>query len=184
MSNYIRAQCPGGTFFFTIVTYDRRSFLTTPAARQILRRAWLNVQGKWPFHVDAVCLLPDHFHCVITLPENDANYALRWRAIKGTFSRQYRKTVNLESIPQSESRHRRGNVPVWQHRYWEHMIRDDTDSQHHIDYIHYNPVKHRHVIKAIDYPWSTFHQYLSKGVYDENWGVCDDTIATMIDIGE
>ena len=99
MPNYLRAHCPGGTFFFTIVTYNRRPFLTTPVARKILKQNWKAIQKKWPFHVDAVCLLPDHFHCIITLPENDGDYALRWRAIKGLFSRQYRKAVHIEDIP-------------------------------------------------------------------------------------
>lgn len=184
MSNYRRAQCSGGTFFFTLVTFDRRRLFASPVARRLLKESWSAVLAKWPFRVDAICLLPEHLHCMMTLPENEGDYALRWRAIKGRFSRAYRKLVDIEEIPQSVSRHRRGNLPVWQRRYWEHLIHSDEDYRLHVDYIHYNPVKHGLVSCAIEYPWSSFRRYVKMGVYDPDWGMSDEATGRCQETGE
>ena len=172
MSNYVRAKLPGGLFFFTQVTFDRHKFLTSNLARRILREVWTDVQEKHPFKVEAICLLPDHMHCIWRLPPDDCDYPKRWRLIKGMFSRRYLKSGGREGI-RNQSRQGKKEVAVWQRRYWEHMIRDDIDFTRHFDYIHFNPVKHGYVSKPLDWKWSSFRRYLGLGYYPEEWG-CDD----------
>lgn len=173
MPNYTRVYCPGGTYFFTLVTWQRRRFLTSTLSRRLLKQAWREVQSKHAFRVEAICLLPEHLHCIITLPENDTDYSLRWRAIKSHFSRNYRREAYIEDIPQSRSRVKRRELPIWQRRFWEHLIRDEMDFQKHVEYIHFNPVKHGLVNRAIDYPWSSFQRYVRLGYYEADWGVAE-----------
>ena len=109
-------------------------------------------------------ILPEHLHCIWTLPEGDADYPERWRRIKAMFSRSL-----TDSISRSPSKILKGERGIWQRRYWEHTLRDETDWQRHIDYIHYNPVKHRHVECVVDWPFSTFHRYVEAGVYPRDW---------------
>jgi len=163
MPNYRRSFVAGGTFFFTVVTFERRPILTSELARRLLRNAWKKVQQEHPFSVIAVCLLPDHFHCLISLPEDDWDYPLRWRAIKGIFSREYKKAGGEIGIRNEE-------LAIWQRRYWEHQIRDEADLKIHFDYLHYNPVKHGLVNRVMDWPWSSFHRYFQKGYYGAYWG--------------
>ncbi|MCK5145840.1 transposase [bacterium] len=153
-------------------------------ARKLLRQAWQEVQTKWPFKVNALCLLEDHLHCVITLPENDCNYALRWRLIKSKFSQLYRLEGLIENIPQSLSHVKRKELPVWQRRYWEHLIRDEDDYRRHVDYINFNPVKHGYVERAIDYLFSTFRHFVRSGFYTHVWGATGNVVKDMGDIGE
>jgi putative transposase len=169
MPEYRRAFLPGGTYFFTVVTFNRKPILTHSYSRQILRNVWRYVQERHPLTVDAICLLPDHMHCIWTLPENDTNYSMRWSAIKGQFSMQYLANGGKEGL-RNTSRQRTGEAAIWQRRFWEHLIRDEDDLSHHIDYIHYNPVKHGLVRKAADWEWSSFHRYVRAGTYDREWG--------------
>ena len=123
------------------------------------------VKKKKPFHIDAWVVLPEHTHCIWTLPENDDDYSARWREIKKAFSKsipplEYRSKIRIK-------RHERA---IWQRRFWEHTIRDELDYQRHMDYIHFNPVKHRLVEAVIDWPYSTFHYWVKKGLYAPNWG--------------
>src|SRR6266404_7121867 len=110
-----------------------------PARRRIdaLREAVRMVRERSPFHIDAWVVLPDHSHCLWTLPEGDSDFPSRWRDIKTAFSK---------SLPATERRSavmvRRGERGIWQRRYWEHTIRDDRDYAAHMDYIHFNSVKH------------------------------------------
>lgn len=114
-------------------------------------------------------LLPDHIHTIWTLPDGDANFSARWNAIKRRFTQSY-----LEQIGPGETRNasrlKRREAAVWQRRFWEHTLRDEADLNRHLDYIHYNPVKHGLVKKAADWPWSSFHRYMKMGFYDPNWG--------------
>jgi putative transposase len=154
MPRYIRAKHAGGTFFFTVVTYRRRPIFYAAENRQLLRQAILEVQSALPFTIDAWVLLPEHLHCIWTLPEGDADFSKRWGLIKAKFSSQLN--------PQGR--------PVWQNRFWEHFIRNDQDFQKHLDYIHYNPVKHGLVTNPGDWPATTFHRYVKAGLYPANWG--------------
>jgi putative transposase len=169
MPNYRRALIPGGTYFFTAVTHHRRPILLEPRSRKALRTAFLLVKATHPFQVDAVCLLPDHLHCIWTLPENDYDYSTRWKLLKSRFSRQYLSDGGREGEI-TASRIKKGELAVWQRRFWEHCIRNQEDLDQHVDYIHYNPVKHGLVERVCDWPWSSFHHYVKSGIYGLDWG--------------
>jgi putative transposase len=164
VTNYRRARQEGGCLFFTVVTYDRRRFLTENRARECLRAAWDETLRLHPFEVVAVCLLPDHLHCIWRLPEGDEDYSSRWARIKAGFTRRYLRAGGEEAT-QTRSRRDRRERGVWQRRFWEHRIRDGTDLQRHVDYIHFNPVKHGLVPQIHDWPWSSFHRYIREGFY-------------------
>jgi len=129
----------------------------------------MDVRKRFPFTTDAVCLLPEHIHCIWTLPDRDINYSVRWKEIKRLFTKSYLDQIGPGDI-RSESRVRRGEAAIWQRRFWEHTIRDQTDLCRHLDYIHYNPVKHELVQTVSDWPWSSFHRYVKMGYYETNWG--------------
>jgi putative transposase len=168
MTRYRRATIGGGTFFFTVVTYRRRRFLTDPPPRQWLREAIEATRADHPFDIDAWVLLPDHLHCIWTLPQGDADYSTRWALIKGRFTKQAKPLLQREDwITESKRKHREGTV--WQRRFWEHSIRDERDFEAHLSYIHFNPVKHGVVERAADWPFSTFHRYVQAGVYPMDW---------------
>ncbi len=132
MTDYRRADIEGGCYFFTVVTYDRRTFLTEPAARRCLREAWKEAKQRSPFEVIAVCLLPNHLHCVWTLPADDCDFSLRWARIKAGFTRRYLAAGGTE-LAQSTSRLGKRERGIWQRRFWEHRIRDEMDLRRHID---------------------------------------------------
>jgi putative transposase len=141
----------------------------TEEARNNLRWALLDVKKRFPFTIDAICLLPDHLHCIWTLPDGDANYSVRWKEIKRLFSKKCINIVGTAEL-RSASREKRKEVMVWQRRFWEHTLRDEEDLQRHLDYIHYNPVKHGLVQRVKDWQWSSFHRYVRMGCYDADWG--------------
>ncbi len=159
MTDYRRANFEGGCYFFTVVTYDRRPFLTEPSARECLRAAWRQARQQSNFELIAVCLLPEHLHCIWKLPQGDCDFSLRWARIKAYFTRRYLAARGFEAR-QSLSRTNKRERPIWQRRFWEHQIRDETDLQRHIDYIHYNPVKHGLVERVEAWPWSSYHRYV------------------------
>jgi len=183
MPEYHRSWVPGGTYFFTVVTYQRHPILLSNEARDCLHAAWTSVRNRFPFSIDAVCLLPDHLHSIWTLPEGDSNYAVRWGEIKKTFTKLFTSKAEFGQ-DLSESRLRRGEAGVWQRRYWEHTIRDQADYYRHLDYIHYNPVKHGLVVKPGDYFWSSFHRYVKLGFYEDNWGSSIGEEILNLDCGE
>ena len=155
MSHYRRAAIPGGTYFFTVATYRRRPILCDAPVRTALRSAINTVQSRHPFTIDAWVQLPDHLHCIWTLPPDDNDFDGRWRLIKRSVSLvcadNYRRP---DWMTASKIKHRESTF--WQRRYWEHAIRNETDFSRHVDYIYINPVKHNHVARVIDWPYSTF----------------------------
>ncbi len=169
MPEYRRLFIPGGTYFFTVVTQDRRPILTTDTARACLRTAIRTVRKKQPFGLLAIVLLPDHLHTVWALPPGDERYPLRWAQIKEQFSRLSLASGGEEALV-SESRMRHRERGIWQRRYWEHACRDEDDLKRCVDYVHWNPVKHGLVKRVTDYPWSTFHRFVKEGEYDPDWG--------------
>ncbi|HCO96245.1 MAG TPA: transposase [Phycisphaerales bacterium] len=164
MTQYRRAKFCGGYYFFTVVTYKRKRFLADDIARECLRSAWQNVRQNRPFEVTALCLLPDHLHCLWRLPEGDNDYSTRWMLIKKRFTRRYLKAGGYES-GQSLSREKKRERGIWQRRFWEHQIREQEDLDKHVDYIHYNPLKHGLVKAVEDWPWSTYHKFVRDGFY-------------------
>ena len=169
MSEYRRWYVPGGTCFFTVVTQDRLPVFHGPEAVRMLGRFMRKVRRRFPFQTVAIVVLPDHLHCVWTLPQGDADFSGRWRRIKRAFSDQWVSAGGLEAS-RSASRVRRGEHGVWQRRYWEHQIRDEVDLERHVDYVHYNPVKHGHAARPADWPWSSFLRHVRLGQYPPDWG--------------
>jgi putative transposase len=162
MPNYRRVRVPGGRYFFTVVTDPRRPVLTSASTRAALRAAIDAVREAHPFHVDAWVLLPDHLHCIWRLPDGDADFPIRWAKIK----RLTRERLGMQPTEK-----------FWQPRYWEHCIRDDDDLARHLDYIHWNPVKHGMVGIASAWPFSTVHRFIASGVYPPDWGTTEDRFA-------
>ena len=162
---YRRSLIPGGTFFFTVNLADRQSDLLTTHIES-LRQATRSVRQRHPFEIIAMVVMPDHLHAIWRLPDEDADYPTRWALIKADFSRHLPKT---ESIRATRSRKRERGI--WQRRYWEHQIRDDDDLARHVDYVHFNPVKHGYVERAVDWPYSTIHRFIREERVAETWGV-------------
>jgi putative transposase len=176
MPDYRRARVPGATYFFTANLRDRSSDLLIREI-DLLRDTVRATRARHPFHIDAWVVLPEHMHCMWTLPENDADFALRWKVIKFGFSR---RLPNREAL--TATQHKRGERGIWQRRYWEHLIRDDQDYQRHIDYNHFNPLKHGHVQRVVDWPCSSFHRAVRMGLYPRNW--CGGGVAEEERFGE
>ena len=169
MPEYRRSRLQGGTYFFTVVTFNRIPIFNNKEAIGCFREAWKRTQEKRPFITEAFCLLPNHMHCLWTLPKDDCDYSLRWREIKRLFTRDYGNMIGINDL-RNESRINRDEATIWQRRFWEHTIRDQTDFNTHVDYIHFNPVKHGYVKNVSDWEWSTFHRYVQMGLYENNWG--------------
>ena len=165
---YRRLKMEGATYFFTVVTFDRRPIFAGRAAVDLLSDAIAEIRGRYPFTVEAQVILPDHLHAMWSLPANVADYSQRWSLIKAVFSRRYARTGPLPS--RDASRRRKREQTVWQRRFWEHLVHDDEDYGTHLDYIHYNPVKHGFVLTAGEWPHSTFGEWVARGVYPGGWG--------------
>ena len=128
------------------------------------------VRSRRPFDVDAMVVLPDHLHCIWSLPEGDADFATRWRLIKTWFTKHYDPALRTTPNQDQSVKWKKAQQPLWQHRYWEHALRDEPDRARHIDYIHFNPVKHGLVTSAKEWPYSSFHRYVKSGLYPPDWG--------------
>lgn len=159
---YRRNLAAGGTFFFTVNLRDRSCTLLVDHAGQ-LREIVRDVRKQLPFTIDAMAILPDHWHAVWTLPPHDAAYARRIRLIKARFTRY------LVRAGERIEKDHRGEYHLWQKRFWEHTIRDDADFESHLNYVHFNPVKHGHVDHVRDWPYSTFHRYVQRGLLPASW---------------
>lgn len=168
---YRRAKTPGGAYFFTVVTFRRRKFLSEPDNVELLRTAFRTVKSAHPFTIDAFVLLPEHLHCIWTLPPNDNDYPMRWNAIKKYSTRHCPDALKS---PRSLAQQRKRAQTIRQPRYWEHQIRDDRDFEKHCDYTHWNPVKHGLVSHPGAWPYSSFHRYLRLGLYPSNWAMLSE----------
>ena len=169
MPNYRRAYIPGGMFFFTLVTERRAGILTDTTARRLLRDAIVRCRARWPFRVEAIVLLPDHLHTVWSLPRGDSAYSRRWAWIKKEFTKSWVAEGGAEAAV-SDSRLRNRRRGVWQRRFWEHYLEDEDDLERHLDYIHYNPVRHGLVNAPREWPYSSFHRFVKLGAYPLEWG--------------
>lgn len=163
MPHYKRAYIPGASYFFTVAILQRQHPLLT-ANISALREAFRVVRGTRTFTVDAIVVLPEHLHCIWTLPPGDADFSTRWRLIKTRFSKAVAPGEWLSS-----RRERKNERGVWQRRFWEHVILDEDDYAAHADYIHYNPVRHGLVERVADWPHSSFHRYVRMGVLPRDW---------------
>jgi len=159
MSDYKRLYRKAGFYFFTVVTHNRQRLLTGPKNIERLRDAFRLTQTRYPFIFDAVVVLPEHIHCIWQMPEGDEDFSTRWRLIKRYFS------IGIDSLLNE-----RKEKQVWQRRFWEHLLRDEDDWRRHMDYIHYNPVKHGYVQRPADWPHSSFTRAVERGYYSADWG--------------
>ncbi len=164
---YRRVYLRGGTYFFTLVTYNRRSIFSNQNTVGLLNDAIQHTAERLPFEIVANVILPDHLHMIWTLPPESSDFSTRWRLIKSHFTRAWCRDGSLSK---SAARNKKGERDVWQRRFWEHMIRDENDLSRHIEYIHYNPVKHGLVNSVRDYKYSSFMEYVKDGLYPPNWG--------------
>jgi REP-associated tyrosine transposase len=163
MPNYRRAFVPGGCWFFTVNLLDRRATLLLDNV-EALRDAVRATQQSYPFHIDAMVVLPDHLHAVWTLPPDDADFSVRWRLIKTRFAKAIPPGERLS--PVREARNERG---IWQRRFWEHLVRDERDYARHVEYCYINPVKHGFVRRVSDWPHSSFHRDVRAGIFPIDW---------------
>ena len=164
MPDYRRYRIPGGTYFFTVNLLERQGNDMLTRHIGLLRAAVRQVRRSRPFAIDAWVVLPDHLHCVWTLPPDDSDFSTRWRLIKTIFARSLPATERRSPV-----RRYRGERGIWQRRFWEHAIRDDPDFAQHVDYVHFNPVKHGYVGSAADWPFSTFRACVERGLYPPDW---------------
>jgi putative transposase len=160
---YRRSNLAGATYFFTINLAKRGSTELTDNI-DFLRDAFRRVKTHHAFEIDAMVVMPDHLHLLMTLRSDDANFSMRIDAIKSTFSRTLPKIEHVRA-----SRVAKRERGIWQRRFWEHLIRDDRDFSNHVDYIHINPVKHGYVQHAVDWPHSTIHRFIAQGDVDSSW---------------
>jgi putative transposase len=168
MPSYRRIHCPGGTFFFTLVTEARAPILCTELARPLLHAAIAQCARVRPFTLKAIVLLPDHLHLLMSLPPDDADYSTRLASIKAAFTHAYLAAGGVEQ-PRSNARLRKRRRGVWQRWFWEHRIRDQADCNNHLNYIHYNPVHHNHVPCPHAWAYSSFERHVQQGVYRTDW---------------
>ncbi len=170
MADYRRIKIEGGTYFFTLVAYQRKKLFLKTKAIEIFFESLYHVQELHPFSNLAYCILPEHIHLLWKMPIDEANYSLRIGEIKKRFSKQFiLEFGNPNSVAPIQKK--RGETGIWQRRFWEHFIRDESDLIRHIDYIHYNPVKHGLVSQVKEWPASSFFDYVGAGYYDHDWGV-------------
>ncbi|WP_013324134.1 REP-associated tyrosine transposase [Gloeothece verrucosa] len=169
MPNYRRPHVSGGTYFITQVTYQRNAWLCSGIARKALREAIEKVRKKYFFSIDAFVLLPDHFHCLWTLPPDDSDLSVRLRLIKTYVTKHYGQELGVNGEV-SRSRQKRGEKHLWQRRFWEHLIRDERDFIQHCDYIHDNPVRHGFCKNPQDWQYSSIHRFIALGIYPQDWG--------------
>ena len=161
---YRRARIKGGTYFFTLVTCNRNKIFADEKNIQLLREAFAYVIDGHHFTIDAHVILPEHLHFIWTLPEDDQNFSIRWQLIKSYFSRNFPSPKPKQAI--------------WQRRFWEHCISNDKDMKNHVEYIHYNPVKHGYVKAPYEWPLSSFHRYVQNGMYEKDWGTTEEIVFT------
>ena len=168
---YRRAYQSGGCYFFTVVTHERRQILTQSDVIERLREAFRHVRSTRPFTIDATVVLPDHLHCLWRLPEGDVDFSTRWRLIKHYVSSGIDVPLN-----------KRNEKLVWQRRFWEHLIRDEEDWRRHMDYIHYNPVKHGYVQRPGDWPHGSYQRAVDEGLYSLDWGTYEPEEVSRIEL--
>ena len=184
MSDYRRWYIPGGMYFFTVVTYNRRRILTTLEGRPFLHKAIGEVRKRYPFELFATVLLPDHWHLILQLPPGDDRFSLRLKRIKEEFSKQWLQ-AGLSEATVTRSQLAKGERGIWQPRFWEHCIEGIEDLEAHVDYIHWNPCKHGVAERVRDWEWSSFHRFVELGQYSMDWGKVEPkTIQGAFEWGE
>jgi len=175
MVRYRRNFVQGGTYFFTVTLADRTSSALVQHV-SALRTAFRIARHERPFTIEAIVILPEHLHTIWTLPSGDSDFSGRWRRIKANFTHRLIAT----GVP--VTRHRNGEYALWQRRFWEHTIRNEIDFERHVDYVHFNPVKHLLVSRVREWPYSSFHVYVRRGLLPADWA--GDVDEPTMDFGE
>ena len=165
MTEYRRCYIPGSTGFFTVSLAERRDNDLLVERIDLLREAFRYVKRRRPFRMEAVVIMPDHLHCIWTLPPGDADYSMRWSLLKSHFSRALPTGERV-----SQSRMKRRERGIWQRRFWAHLLTGQDDFNAHFDYVHWNPIKHGWAQRVSDWPHSSFHRFVALSVYSINWG--------------
>lgn len=181
MSEYRRFYQKEGIVFLTIVTYNRQPIFNNSHNIDLLRKAIATVKSEMPFEILGAVILPDHLHFLCQLPPNDADYSKRVGRLKVLFTKSFKQENNvIQEVPRSRIKHRESNI--WQRRFWEHNIRNEQDFEQHLNYIHYNPVKHHLVSCPHFWQYSSFNLWVKKGVYSSQWAcICDQNKAKIPD---
>jgi len=167
---YRRTDIPGASYFFTLVTEQRQNLFIHDENIELLRESFRQIKQKRPFIIEAAVIMPDHLHCIWTLPDNDADYSTRWRLIKAWFTKHCDQKYKL---PRNNARMKKQQQAIWQHRYWEYCLKDEEDFERHVDYIHYNPVKHHYVESPPQWKHSSIHRYIKEDILPRDWAGSD-----------
>jgi len=173
MSEYRRFYREGSIIFLTIVTYNRQPIFKDEKNIALLRQVTAIVKSEMPFEILGAVILPDHLHFLWQLPPDNGDYSKRVGRLKALFTKSFKQKNNLiQEVPRSRIQHRESNI--WQ-RFWDHHIRNEQDFEQHLNYIHYNPVKHNLVSCPHFWQYSSFDLWVKKGVYSSQWAcICDD----------
>lgn len=170
MPDYRRYYVPGGTVFLTVVTGNRVPLFADAGHVERLKTALRSVHEERPFEIAAGVILPDHMHFLWTLPAEDVAYSRRLGRMKTCFTKQLGSRPGPRSA--SQAKHRESGV--WQRRFWEHTIRDEDDFLDHLNYVHFNPVRHGLAKCPHCWPHSSFAKWVESGDYPADWGCsCD-----------
>ena len=164
MANYRRDKTPGGWYFLTLVTYQRKPIFADSNSVLLFKKVLMQIKENDPFNIIAIVILPEHIHMIIQLPDEDSHYSRKIAKIKREFGKEFLE-INPHEVHLTESNLNRKERGIWQRRFWEHKIRNQDDLKKHIDYIHINPVKHGDVQKIADWKWSSFLKFVRNGYY-------------------
>ena len=168
MPQYRRFRRPWGRYFLTVVTHDRFPLFRDAKARTLLGLAMRATFADHPLTIHEMVLLPDHLHILCGLDDEAQDYSLRIQQFKRRFTRAWLAGGGREGV-RNASRKRSGERAVWQRRFYEHTIRNAREFQDHVAYTLMNPVKHKLVDRAADWPWSTIHRHLQSGALTPDW---------------
>jgi len=160
MANLHRYYIPGAYIFITCVTNNRDKHLESNLDVRIFFDTLERVKDIYPFNLFAYVLLPDHFHWIMRTEDPDGNFSKPMHSIKRNFTINYKKQHKIF-----------GSTRIWQERFWDHVIRNEQDLEHHFDYIHWNPVKHGYVTNPYEWDNSSYRFWYEKGQYESDWGV-------------
>jgi putative transposase len=159
MTNIHRYYVNNQPVFITAVCNERKPTLKDALDKKALLSIMRKVKTEHHFKMLGYVILDDHFHWLIE-PEQKTVFSNIIQSVKLRFTYHYKKRYGIKD-----------NTIIWQRRFWDHVIRDEGDFQQHLDYIHYNPVKHEYIGDPARYQWSSFQYYFKKGYYLPGWAV-------------
>ncbi len=154
MPNYRRYYIPDSIIFITSVTKDRKPYLKSREDIKLFFYTLREVQKIHPFNLQAYVVLPEHFHWLIRLESTQSNFSVIMKSVKMNFTRNYKDAHQIKD-----------NLSLWQRGFWDHVIRDENDLSTHLDYIHWNPIKHGYVTKPEQWENSSYSFWVRSGYY-------------------